>query len=112
MFVGTNRRAGVLAAAVSARRLKLNRTRLVLQSNPPVTEPHQWVSGPSEAKIRAISSIRAQPDALWMIPVLGGAMGPGLASGDCIVIYVSRTVPVPPRDLLDTGPVGDRREAD
>jgi len=39
---------------------------------------------------------RAKPDDLWMIPVDGDSMEPVLASGDRIMIDVSRTVPVPP----------------
>ena len=39
---------------------------------------------------------RAKPGDLWMIPVDGDSMEPVLASGDRILIDVSRTVPVPP----------------
>ena len=39
---------------------------------------------------------RARPGDLWMIPVDGDSMEPVLASGDRILIDVSRTVPVPP----------------
>lgn len=40
--------------------------------------------------------LRAEPGDLWMIPVDGDSMEPVLASGDRILIDVSRTVPVPP----------------
>ena len=40
--------------------------------------------------------LRAKPGDLWMIPVDGDSMEPVLASGDRIMIDVSRTVPVPP----------------